>query len=79
MQPTSSPSSSQRSTHQPGFLRIADFMIYSGLGRSKVYDLIQKGQIQTVKVGRSTLIPRASIEQWEAGLLGATPRRRGAA
>ena len=54
-------------------------MIYSGLGRSKVYDLIQKGEIQTVKVGHATLIPRASIEQWEAALLGATRRRSGAA
>lgn len=72
-QPVSSRPSSPHPI-QPGFFRITDFMAYSGLGRSKVYDLIQKGAIQTVKVGRSTLIPRASIEEWETRLL--TPAQR---
>lgn len=32
----------------------------TGLGRSKVYELIAAGEIKTVKVGRRTLVP----EDW---------------
>lgn len=32
-----------------------------GIGRTKVYDLINQGKLQTVKVGRRTLIKTESI------------------
>ena len=28
-----------------------------GIGRSSVYELINKGQLETIKIGRSTVIP----------------------
>lgn len=31
------------------------------LGRSKIYELIQSGDLSTLKVGRRTLIPVASL------------------
>lgn len=37
-----------------------------GIGRSSIYELINKGELETIKIGRSTLIPmdtlRAFIE-----------------
>jgi excisionase family DNA binding protein len=33
-----------------------------GIGRSKLYELIQQGQIETIKIGSVTLIPLASIK-----------------
>lgn len=42
-----------------------------GIGRSTVYELINRGELKTIKIGRSTLIPmadlRAFIEQRRAG------------
>ncbi len=32
-----------------------------GLGHTKIYELISKGQLQTVKIGRRTLIKTDSI------------------
>jgi excisionase family DNA binding protein len=34
-----------------------------GIGRSTLYSLIAKGQIQTRKVGRRTVIPVSSVRQ----------------
>lgn len=33
-----------------------------GIGRSTFYKLMQAGEVETIKLGRSTLIPVASIE-----------------
>lgn len=41
----------------------------TGLGRSKIYELIAAGALMTVKVGRRTLIPEASLKAWAASLL----------
>lgn len=35
----------------------------TGLGRSKLYQLIGEGQLETVKVGRRTLIKTASLRR----------------
>ena len=32
-----------------------------GIGRTKVYELINAGQLETVKIGRRTLVRTASI------------------
>jgi excisionase family DNA binding protein len=34
----------------------------TGIGRSKLYELIASGDIQVVKIGSSTLIPVASLQ-----------------
>ncbi|WP_235209943.1 helix-turn-helix domain-containing protein [Sphingobium sp. Ant17] len=35
----------------------------TGIGRSKLYELIQSGDIEIVKIGTSTLIPVESLRQ----------------
>lgn len=32
-----------------------------GIGRSKLYELIQQGRVETRKIGKRTLIPAASL------------------
>lgn len=49
--------------HSPITLRIAEACRATGIGRSKLYELINVGEIETVKIGRITLIPVTSIEQ----------------
>ncbi len=34
---------------------------FSGLSRSKLYELIAESELRTVKVGRRTLIPKRSL------------------
>jgi excisionase family DNA binding protein len=36
----------------------------TGLGRSKLYDLIGSGEIRSVTVGRRRLIPMAALRDW---------------
>jgi excisionase family DNA binding protein len=36
---------------------------YIGIGRTTIYDLINKGQLEAVKIGRRTLITTASIHK----------------
>ena len=35
-----------------------------GLGRSTIYALIARGEINIIKIGRSTRIPRTVLEQY---------------
>jgi len=35
----------------------------TGIGRSKFYELIKTGDIETIKIGRITLVPMTSIER----------------
>lgn len=39
-----------------------------GLGRTKVYELISAGQIETVRIGRSVRIPAESLEEFVRAL-----------
>ena len=45
----------------PITVRIPDAVRMTGIGRSKMYELIASGDIETVKIGRCTLIPVASL------------------
>lgn len=52
-----------------------------GLSRSKLYELVLRGEIPSVTVGRSRRIPTAALAQWVDGLdsaewPAATPSRR---
>ena len=42
-------------------LPIAEAQWQVGLGRSKFYEYVLSGQIETVKVGRRTLVPQDSL------------------
>lgn len=47
---------------QPITVRIPEACRITGIGRSKLYELIGAGEIETLKVGAITLLPLASIE-----------------
>ncbi|MGA1808928.1 helix-turn-helix domain-containing protein [Sphingobium salicis] len=60
-------------TLEPISVRIADAIRLTGIRRSKLYELIASGDLETVKIGRCTLVPVASlhalIERARQGLL----------
>lgn len=49
---------------QPLTVRIAEACRMTGIGRSKLYELIGAGKIRTVKVGSITLVPVESLRNF---------------
>jgi len=47
---------------EPLTVRISTAVQLTGISRSRLYGLIQSGELETVKVGRSTLIPYKSLK-----------------
>lgn len=45
-------------------LNITEFCELTNCGRTKVYEMIGKGEVRAVKVGSKTLIPRAEVQRW---------------
>jgi excisionase family DNA binding protein len=45
-------------------VRVREACRLTGIGRSKLYMLIQEGHIEVVKVGSMTLIPMRSLEKF---------------
>lgn len=60
----------------PLSVRISDACRMTGIGRSKLYELIKDGVVEVIKVGAITLVPMSSIQALlERGHCGtATPR-----
>lgn len=52
------------SPDQPLCLRLYDALELLGIGKTKMYQLIAAGEIEAIKVGRSTLILRKSLEAY---------------
>ena len=50
----------------PITVRIPQAIAMIGLSRSKLYEFIKAGDIEVIKVGRSTLIPVDSLQQFIA-------------
>jgi excisionase family DNA binding protein len=52
-----------RETHQPRpiTVRVHEACRLTGIGRSKLYELIAAGEIEIIKVGTITLVPIASL------------------
>jgi len=46
---------------EPIVVRILEAVRLTGIGRSKLYELIASDDIETVKIGSCTLIPMASL------------------
>jgi len=42
-------------------IRLPDAMKMLGIGRTKIYELIADGQLEAIKLGRSTMILRPSL------------------
>ena len=51
-------------------LSVTDFMASTGLGRTKTYELIGSGELETVTVGRRRLVPAEALEDFVARLRG---------
>ncbi len=47
-------------------LRAEDIQKALGLGRSKVYEMIQSGELPIIRVGRSVRVPAAGLRAWIA-------------
>lgn len=48
---------------EPLTVRIKTAVKLTGIGRSTLYELIQSGEIETIKIGRSTFIPYRCIKR----------------
>lgn len=48
---------------EPLTVRISVATQITGIGRTKLYELIQRGDLQAAKVGRSTLVTMASLRK----------------
>lgn len=49
---------------QPLTVRIKEACRMTGIGRSKLYELIADGEIEIVKVGAITLVPVAGLQRF---------------
>ena len=47
----------------PLAVRVRDAAHMIGIGRTKLYELIGSGELQTVKIGRATLITMSSLRR----------------
>lgn len=47
---------------EPLTVRISMAVRLTGISRSRIYELIESGDLEVVKVGRSTLIPYKSLK-----------------
>jgi excisionase family DNA binding protein len=45
-------------------LRAEQVALALGLGRSKVYELMQRGELPVVRIGRSVRVPAAALGEW---------------
>lgn len=52
-----------RFSMEPICVRIAAAVKLTGIGRSTLYELIKAGDVETVKIGRSTFIKYASLKR----------------
>jgi excisionase family DNA binding protein len=52
---------------EPISVRISVAVKLTGIGRSTLYELIKSGEIETVKIGRSTLIPYRCLKKLVGG------------
>ncbi len=49
-----------------GLISVAEAADFLGVGRRKLFELIEWGEIRAVKLGRSVQIERDSVEQFKA-------------
>ena len=54
---------------EPLTVRISTAVRITGLSRSRIYELIQSGDLETVKVGRATLVQFQSLKSLVSGRL----------
>ena len=47
-------------------LKVPEAAELVGLGRSKLYELMQAGQIPVIRIGRGVRIPASGLREWVA-------------
>jgi excisionase family DNA binding protein len=52
----------KRDIEKPVWLSVEDALYATGIGRTKLYELLGKGTLKSISVGRKRLISLASIE-----------------
>lgn len=52
---------------EPLTVRISTAVRITGLSRSRIYELIQTGDLATIKVGRATLVQYGSLKNLTGG------------
>jgi len=53
------------STHEPAMLlTVKEAMQLLHRGRARIYELCATGEIETIRDGRSILIPRDALQHW---------------
>ena len=48
----------------PRLLRATEVADVLGLGRSKVYDMMKRGQLPVVRIGKAIRVPAHALEEW---------------
>ena len=48
---------------EPEWLSIRELMTLTGLGRTTCYELVAKGELEAIKVGRAIRVSRASYKE----------------
>jgi excisionase family DNA binding protein len=48
--------------------RVKEFCARYGLSRATLYQLLKRGELRSIKVGKATRIPRAEAERWQREL-----------
>ena len=56
-------------TTPPALMSVQAFCAWAGIGRTKVYEEIETGRLQTVTLGRRRLVPTAEAQRWLDRLL----------
>ena len=54
---------SDQQSVEPICVRVNDAARMIGIGRTKLYELISSGELETVKIGKATRITTASLHQ----------------
>ena len=45
-------------------MRVEEVQAFLGVGRSKVYEMIARGELPALRIGRLFRVPRSALEQW---------------
>ena len=48
----------------PKLLRATEVAALLGLGRSKVYDMMKRGQLPVVRIGKAIRVPAHALDEW---------------
>jgi excisionase family DNA binding protein len=68
------PKATRTNGAEPLAVRIPDAVRMTGIGRSKLYELIASGELETIKIGRCTLVTIDALKELLARARAASHR-----